>query len=236
MESLASRTSSRTHFQVLGLGLEASSPWPRSLRSSKIALSSARGQHYFLNRWNFVGKRQKPRGKFANTVFVFRNWSIGLAKRASHPIEISPMTKMWQKTNCFCSFSFFVAFFAYTSSEQWYWRPGAPEPPQNQFLPANLNVNLEEMDSFCPKSCYLRITSSLFMNVMHKPRPDLPQYGAVPAVRALCSNLNTFYGLYLHWAVRCCENLQSARGPARCKSGPAITWLVRVTIYCTIFQ
>ena len=49
--SLASRTSSRTHFQVLGLGLglEASSPWPwpRSLRSSKIALSSARGQHYF---------------------------------------------------------------------------------------------------------------------------------------------------------------------------------------------
>ena len=70
--SLASRTSSRTHFQVLGLGLEASSPWlwPRSLRSSKIAQSSARGQHYFLNRWNFVGKRQKPRRKFANT-FLF---------------------------------------------------------------------------------------------------------------------------------------------------------------------
>ena len=47
--SLASRTSSRTHFEVLGLGLEASSPWPwpRTLRSSKIALSSARGQHYF---------------------------------------------------------------------------------------------------------------------------------------------------------------------------------------------
>ena len=50
--SLTSRTSSRTHFQVLGLGLEASSPWPwlRSLKSSKIALFSARGQHYFLNR------------------------------------------------------------------------------------------------------------------------------------------------------------------------------------------
>ena len=30
-----------------------SSPWPRSLRSSKIVLSSARGQHYFLNHWNF---------------------------------------------------------------------------------------------------------------------------------------------------------------------------------------
>ena len=75
--------SSRTHFEVLGLGLKASSPWPwpRSLKSSKIALSSARGQHYFLNRRNFVGKRQKRHGKFANTFFVFRNWSIGLAKR-----------------------------------------------------------------------------------------------------------------------------------------------------------
>ena len=79
----SSRTSlaSRTHFEVLGLGLEASSPWPRNLRSSKIALSFARGQHYFLNRWNFVGKCQRPRGKFANTFFAFRNWSIGLAKR-----------------------------------------------------------------------------------------------------------------------------------------------------------
>ena len=32
-------------------------PWPRSLKSSKIGLSSARGQHHFLNRWIFVGKR-----------------------------------------------------------------------------------------------------------------------------------------------------------------------------------
>ena len=55
--------------QVLGLGLEALGP-------RKLHLSSARGQHYFLNRWNFVGKRQKPSGKFANTFFVFRNWSI----------------------------------------------------------------------------------------------------------------------------------------------------------------
>ena len=59
------------------------SPWPRSLRSSKIALTSAREQ--ILNHWNFVGKSQKPRGKFAKTFFVFRNWSTGLAKRASPP-------------------------------------------------------------------------------------------------------------------------------------------------------
>ena len=44
------RGRSRGHIlKVLGLGLETSSPWPwpRSLRSSKLALSSARGQHYF---------------------------------------------------------------------------------------------------------------------------------------------------------------------------------------------
>ena len=55
-------------------------------------------------------------------------------------------------------------------------------------------------------------------------------------LRALRSHLKTFYGLHLHLAERCCENLQSARGPARCKSGPAVTWLVSATIYCTIFQ
>ena len=43
-------------------------------------------------------------------------------------------------------------------------------------------------------------------------RPDLPQYGAVPA-KGMRSNLD-FYGLHLHLAERCCENLQSARGPA----------------------
>ena len=45
-------------------------------------------------------------------------------------------------------------------------------------------------------------------------------------LRALRSNLKTFYGLHQHLAERRCENLQSARGQARCKSGSAITWLV----------
>ena len=47
------------------------SPWPWSLKSSKIALSSARGQQYFFNRWNFVGNCQKPRRKFAKNFFCF---------------------------------------------------------------------------------------------------------------------------------------------------------------------
>ena len=31
--------------------------------------------------------RQKPRGKFANTFFVFRNRGIGVAKRASPQLK-----------------------------------------------------------------------------------------------------------------------------------------------------
>ena len=128
--------SSRTHFEDLGLGFEASSPWPwpRSFRSSKIALSSARGLHHFLNRWNFAGKRQKIRGKFVNTFFVFRNWSIGLAKRASPQLKFHQWQKCDKKAYCCFSFSFFLAFFAYTSSEQQYWRPGATGPPQINFF------------------------------------------------------------------------------------------------------
>ena len=34
----------------------------------------------FFEQLNFVGKRQKSRGKFANTFFVFLTWSIGVAK------------------------------------------------------------------------------------------------------------------------------------------------------------
>ena len=71
VESSRTSLASRTHFKVLGLEVSSPWPWPRSLRSLKIALSSARGQHYLLNRWNFVEKRQKPRGKFVKTFFVF---------------------------------------------------------------------------------------------------------------------------------------------------------------------
>ena len=49
-------------------------------------------------------------------------------------------------------------------------------------------------------------------------------------------NCKFFLGLHLYLAERCCENLQSAKGLARCKFGLAITWLVDVTIYCTIFR
>ena len=90
-------------------------------QSSKIALSSAQGQHYFLNSWNFVGKRQKHCRKFARTSFVFFTWSKGVAKGRGvggplpFPIEISPMTKCDKKAYSFFSISFFLPFFAYNS-------------------------------------------------------------------------------------------------------------------------
>ena len=70
------------------------------------------------------------------------------------------------------------------------------------------------------------------MNVMQQPGPDL-FYSTVPGPRA--QMVRHFFDLHLYLAGRSCENPQSARGPARCKSGPAITWLVGVIFYCTIF-
>ena len=49
-------------------------------------------------------------------------------------------------------------------------------------------------------------------------------------------NGKTFFGLQPYLAGRCCDNPQTTRGPAHRKFGPEITWLVGVTIYCTMFQ
>ena len=50
------------------------------------------------------------------------------------------------------------------------------------------------------------------------------------------SDGETFFYLLLYLAGKSCENLQNARGQARCKSGPAITRLLGIAVYCTIFQ
>ena len=137
--SLASRTSSRTHFEVLGLGLglEASSPWPwpwpRSLRSSKIALSSARGQHYF---WTveILLKTPETSQKICKYLFYFAQLERRLSQAGLPPqLKFHQWQKCDKKAYCFFSFSFFSAFFVYTSSEQQYWRPRAPRPPKINF-------------------------------------------------------------------------------------------------------
>ena len=45
-----------------------------------------------------------------------------------------------------------------------------------------------------------------------------------------------FFGLHLYLAGRCCENHQSARGPAQRKSLPGNNMVVDVTSYCTFFN
>ena len=122
-------------------------PWPRSLKSSKIAPSSSRGQHYFWNRWNFVEKRLKPRGKFANTFFVFLNWSIGVAKRGgggtrepTPPIKISPMTKMCQKSLPFLQFQFLFSIFLFATVSNNNMEDQGLRAPFNSIFPANLNI------------------------------------------------------------------------------------------------
>ena len=47
-----------------------------------------------------------------------------------------------------------------------------------------------------------------------------------------------FVGLYLYLAGRCCEKLQSTKGPSQCKSGSSNDMLASIglTIYYIIFQ
>ena len=118
-------------------------PWPRSLKSSKTSLSSARGQHYFLNSWNFVRKHQKPRRKFANTFFVFLNWSIGVSRRgqgARPPNWNFTDNKNVTKKLIVSSVSVSFWHFSLTTVTNNNLKNRGPGPPSIQFLPANLNV------------------------------------------------------------------------------------------------
>ena len=61
------------------------------------------------------------------------------------------------------------------------------------------------------------------------------KYGTVPGAPRLCGK--TFFGLHLYSAGRCCKNPQSARAPRNLNPArAAITKLVGVAIYCTIFN
>ena len=89
-------------------------------------------------------------------------------------------------------------------------------PPQFKFCQPIYMRNPSKIKSFCAKTCYLRPSFSIFMNLMQQPGTDLP-YDAVPM--APLSDCKTFFGLHLHLAGRFCESFQSTRGPTQCKSG-----------------
>ena len=75
--SLASRTSSRTHFEVLGLGLEALGP--RKLPCPRLEYST------IFEPLKFCWKRQKPHRKFVNTFFYFAQLERRLSQAGLPP-------------------------------------------------------------------------------------------------------------------------------------------------------
>ena len=77
LKSLALALASKP--QVLGLGLGLEALGPRKLPCPRLEDST------IFEPLKFCLKRQKPHRKFVNTFFILRNWSVGLAKRASPP-------------------------------------------------------------------------------------------------------------------------------------------------------
>ena len=134
---------------------------------------------------------------------------------------------MRQKTYSSLSFSFFLAFLrsTYTRTtiinyyktiikhnidDQVAWAP------QFNFCQPNSMCNPGKIKSFALK-LLSRPSSNLLMNVMQQPGVDL-LYGTLPE-KALRWH-DFLFGFHLYLARRCCENLPSAQGPTRLKSGP----------------
>ena len=121
VESSRTLLASRTHFEVLGLGfvgqvlgfgLEASSP--RKLPCPRLEDSTL-----FFEQLKFCWNRHKPRGKFANTFFVFLNRSIDVAKEGGRgtkepspaPNWIFTYDKNVPKSLLFLQFQFLFSIF-----------------------------------------------------------------------------------------------------------------------------
>ena len=97
--SLTSRMSARTHFEVLGL--EASSPWPRSLKSlaskSQVLVNClflGSRTALFFELLKFCWKTPETSRKYCKYLFCFLQLEHRLSQAGLPPIEISPMTKM----------------------------------------------------------------------------------------------------------------------------------------------
>ena len=94
LKSLALALASKP--QVLGLGLEALGP--RKLPCPRLEDST------IFEPLKFCWKRQKPRGNIVN-IFFFAQLERRLSQAGPLlPIEISSMTKMWQKSLLFLQF------------------------------------------------------------------------------------------------------------------------------------
>ena len=110
--------------QVLGVGLGLEALGPRKLACPRLEDSS------IFKPLKFCWKTPESSRKICKYLFYFAQLEHRLSQAGlPPPIEISPKTKMWQKAYCFFSFSFFLAFFVYTSSEQQYIEDQGPRDP-----------------------------------------------------------------------------------------------------------
>ena len=99
VESSRTSLASRTHFEVLGLGLEASSP--RKLPCPRLENST------IFKQFKFCWKTPETLRKICVHLFCFPQ--LEHRRRQGEggsppPIVISPMTKMWQKSLLFLQF------------------------------------------------------------------------------------------------------------------------------------
>ena len=108
--SLASRTSSRTHFEVLGLGLEVSSPWPWPRTRRKLPCPRLEDSTIF-EPLKFCRKTPETSRKICKYLFYFAQLEHRLSQAGLPPIEIFPMTKMRQKSLLFLQFQFLFSVF-----------------------------------------------------------------------------------------------------------------------------
>ena len=93
--------------------------------------------------------------------------------------------------------------------------------------------NPSESNGFYSESCYFRLSSNLFINIMQYPGSDLP-YDTVPGVPR--SNGKTFFGFNLYLARRYCKIPKVQGAPRNVNPAWAIPWLFGITIYCTFFN
>ena len=91
--------------------LRRSSPWPQSLKSSKIALSSAWGLHYFFEPFEFSWKTPEVSGKICVDLFCFP--LLEVARKI-----VLETCFFWDRLKIFLEICFF-----WRSPEKYFWIP-----------------------------------------------------------------------------------------------------------------
>ena len=177
MESSRTSLVSKTHFEVLGLGVEFQvlglglASKPQVLENCPVLGSRTA---LFFEQLKFRWKAPETSRKICEHLFCFphlehRRSQEGEARGPGPPtiIGISPIAKMWQKRLLFFQFQFLFSIFRLQQQLTTLLKTRGAGPPQFNFCQQILTYKPEEMESFRLKSCYFRPTSSFFMNVMH---------------------------------------------------------------------